>query len=196
MQQTPITPTFQYPQDELKRDSHRTPLPVPGELTAELLASVRLYGGQHVVTDGHGRQLSPRTIDRAMRTARAAAGLPDDFRFHDLRHYLASLLISRGLDVKVVQHRLRHASATTTLNIYAHLWPDADESARTAIGSVLVARVVGGDRAVGRSQQRNTAVAASTLSVRRSGPRSAARPGIGQGAPPGLPSPVVRSPRR
>jgi integrase len=43
-------------------------------------------------------------------------GLPVGFRFHDLRHYFASLLIAAGLDVKVVQTRLRHASAVTTLN--------------------------------------------------------------------------------
>jgi len=32
--------------------------------------------------------------------------------------YLASLLIGSGLDVKVVQHRLRHGSAKTTLDTY------------------------------------------------------------------------------
>ena len=47
------------------------------------------------------------------------------FRFHDLRHFLASLLIASGADVKVVQARLRHASAKTTLDTYGHLWPDA-----------------------------------------------------------------------
>jgi hypothetical protein len=45
-------------------------------------------------------------------------GLPDGFRFHDLRHFYASLLISSRLDVKVVQSRLRHASAKTTLDTY------------------------------------------------------------------------------
>jgi class 3 adenylate cyclase len=35
----------------------------------------------------------------------------------------------------------RHASATTTLDIYGHLWPDADESTRTAIGKVIKGRV-------------------------------------------------------
>ncbi|WP_396684864.1 hypothetical protein [Microbispora sp. KK1-11] len=34
--------------------------------------------------------------------------LPTGFRFHDLRHYLTSLLISSGADVKVVQALLRH----------------------------------------------------------------------------------------
>jgi integrase len=67
-------------------------------------------------------------------------GLPEVFRFHDLRHYLASLLIGSGLDVKVVQHRLRHGSAKTTLDADGHLWPDSDESARAAVGVVLAAR--------------------------------------------------------
>lgn len=62
-------------------------------------------------------------------------GLPAGFRFHDLRHYLASLLIASGADVKVVQARLRHASAKTTLDTYGHLWPDADESTRAAVGA-------------------------------------------------------------
>jgi integrase len=49
--------------------------------------------------------------------------LPGGFRYHDLRHYLASLFIASGLDVKVVQTRLRHASAMTTPNTYGHMWP-------------------------------------------------------------------------
>ena len=42
--------------------------------------------------------------------------------------------------MKVVQHRLRHGSAKTTLDTYGHLWPDSDESARAAVGAVLAAR--------------------------------------------------------
>ena len=81
----------------------------------------------------------------AARTRRSASpgevdGLPDGFRFHDLRHYFASLLIASGANVKVVQARLRHASATTTLDTYGHLWPDSDEATRSAVEAVLVAR--------------------------------------------------------
>ena len=57
------------------------------------------------------------------------------------RHYLASLLISSGLDVKVVQARLRHASAKTTLDTYGHLWPDSDDSTKAAINDVITAQV-------------------------------------------------------
>jgi integrase len=78
---------------------------------------------------------------REFRKARAkVADLPDGFRFHDLRHYYASLLVSKGLDVKVAQARLRHASAKTTLDTYGHLWPDSDDSTRAAIDVVMTAR--------------------------------------------------------
>jgi integrase len=66
---------------------------------------------------------------------------PDGFRYHDLRHYFASLLIASGTDVKTVQARLRHASAKTTLDTYGHLWPDRDESTRAAVDAVLATRV-------------------------------------------------------
>jgi integrase len=136
-----VSPAAQYPAEPLKSDTSRTPVPIPQELALELSAAVARWDGAHVVTDGHGGQSSPWALERAMRSARKKVpGMPVGFRFHDLRHYLASLLIASGADVKVVQARLRHASATTTLNTYAHLWPDADESARAAVGFVLAAR--------------------------------------------------------
>ncbi len=103
---------------------------------------MRRWGGNHLVTDGTGRQTSTWTIERAIRAARPrVAGLPGKFRFHDLRHYyLASLLVGSGLDVEVVQHRLRHGSAKTTLDVHGHLWPDSDESARATGGAVLADR--------------------------------------------------------
>jgi hypothetical protein len=58
-----------------------------------------------------------------------------------LRHYLASLLIAWGADIKTVQARMRHRSARTTLDTYGHQWPDADESTRSAIPSGIADRV-------------------------------------------------------
>ena len=49
------------------------------------------------------------------------------------------MLIASGADVKVVQARLRHASAKTTLDTYGHLWPDSDDSTRAAIDVVMAA---------------------------------------------------------
>jgi len=73
---------------------------------------VARWGSDYVVTDGTGGQTSTWAIERAVRAARPkVADLPEGFRFHDLRQYLASLLIGSRLDVKVVQHRLRHNNA-------------------------------------------------------------------------------------
>jgi integrase len=94
-----------------------------------------------LLTDEHGAQVGPWKLERAIRGARVKVpGLPEGFRYHDLRHYLASLLIASGADVKAVQACLRHASAKTTLDTYGHLWPDRDESTRAAIDAVLATR--------------------------------------------------------
>jgi integrase len=136
-----VSPVVQYPAEELKSETSRTPVPIPQDLALELAAAVKRWEGETVVTDEIGRRSSPWALERAVRRARAQVeGMPAGFRFHDLRHYFASLLIASGADVKVVQRRLRHASATTTLNTYGHMWPDADESARAAVGAVLAAR--------------------------------------------------------
>src|ERR1700733_9573959 len=47
-------------------------------------------------------------------------------------HFYASGLISQGCDVVTVQRALGHASATTTLSTYAHLWPSAEDRTRKA----------------------------------------------------------------
>jgi integrase len=84
---------------------------------------------------------SPWAVERAIRAARRTVdGLPGDFRYHDLRHCFASLLIASGSDVKTVQARLRHASAKTTLDTYGHLWPDRDEASRVAVEAVFAER--------------------------------------------------------
>lgn len=63
-------------------------------------------------------------------------------RLHDLRHFYASGLIAAGCDVVTVQRALGHASATTTLSTYAHLWPSAEDRTRVAAGG-LMALVLG-----------------------------------------------------
>jgi integrase len=58
-------------------------------------------------------------------------------RLHDLRHFYASGLIAAGCDVVTVQRALGHASATITLNTYAHLWPTAEDKTRAAAAAVM-----------------------------------------------------------
>lgn len=125
----------------LKTESSDAPVPIPRELTLLLSASVKRFRGENLVCNLLGESVSAQTLGWHVRQVRSTvAGLPETFTFHDLRHFYASLLISKGADIKTVQARLRHSSAVTTLGCYAHLWPDADETTRMAIGSVLAER--------------------------------------------------------
>jgi integrase len=136
-----VHPVQQYPADPLKTEASRWPVPVPQDRALVLSAHVEEFSTTWVMCDEVGRQMAPWRLQQAFRAARAEVpGLPEGFRFHDLRHYYASLLINSKLDVKVVQVRLRHASAKTTLDTYGHLWPDSDETTRAAISGVIAAR--------------------------------------------------------
>jgi integrase len=136
-----VHPEVQWPAEELKTKISQTPVPIPQDMALELSAHVEKFSTEWVMCDELGRQMGPWQLQRAFRVARAQVeGLPEGFRFHDLRHYYASLLINSKLDVKVVQARLRHASAKTTLDTYGHLWPDFDETTRAAISTVMTTR--------------------------------------------------------
>ncbi|MDQ1103806.1 tyrosine-type recombinase/integrase [Nocardioides zeae] len=134
------SPSAQYPDDELKTATSRTPVPFSQELALELSAHIAATAdqrkGEWLLCDQWGSQLAPWTIQRAIRAARAKVpGLPEAFSY--LRHFFASMLIADGSDVKKVQAALRHASAKSTLDTYSHLWPDADDTIRAAGGRVL-----------------------------------------------------------
>jgi hypothetical protein len=76
-------------------------------------------------------------VDREFRPIAEAAGISDEFRFHDLRHFHATLLLSGGMNPKVVQERLGHESVKTTLDLYGHVLPTAQRDAATLVGNVL-----------------------------------------------------------
>ncbi len=56
------------------------------------------------------------------------ANLPN-IRFHDLRHSAATILMSIGVNPKMVQELLGHADVVTTLNIYSHVLPSMQQDA-------------------------------------------------------------------
>ncbi|MCM1479182.1 MAG: site-specific integrase, partial [Muribaculaceae bacterium] len=56
---------------------------------------------------------------------------------HSMRHLNASLLINAGVDVKTVQSCLGHATAATTLQIYAHTFRTAQAAAMEAVAEAL-----------------------------------------------------------
>jgi integrase len=56
------------------------------------------------------------------------AGLPR-MRFHDLRHSAATILLSMGVNIKVVQEILGHSQVSLTLRKYGHVLPTMQQEA-------------------------------------------------------------------
>jgi integrase len=130
-----ITPAVQYPAKPLKTVESAWPVPVPEWLIREIGMHIDAgHASEHLLTNQWGQQAAPWLLQRAIREARAKVeDLPDDFRLHDLRHFYISVLIEKGLNIKVVQACARHAKATTTLDVYGHLFDKADERTRAAL---------------------------------------------------------------
>jgi len=78
----------------------------------------------------------PDSTSRAFRKICQQAGVTG-VRLHDLRHYVATRLLAAGVDVRTVAGRLGHRNASTTLNVYAHFVPEADQEAADALGQIF-----------------------------------------------------------
>lgn len=78
----------------------------------------------------------PDSVSRAFKRLCAEEGL-SGIRLHDLRHFVATQLLSAGVDVRTVAGRLGHRNAATTLNVYAHFLEDSDRAAADVIGKVI-----------------------------------------------------------
>lgn len=91
-----------------------------------------------IFTDRWGEPIYwARITERHLHPLCDRAGLPR-IRFHDLRHTAASMMLSSGVPVHIVSQILGHASATTTLGVYAHLMPGDQESAVAVLERALV----------------------------------------------------------
>lgn len=60
------------------------------------------------------------------------------FRFHDLRHTCASLLIENGAHPKAIQERLGHSSIQITMDRYGHLLPGIADSLAEGLDEAFV----------------------------------------------------------
>ncbi len=63
-----------------------------------------------------------------------AVGLPEGFRFHDLRRVASTAMVLSGVDVKTAQVRLGHSSSQVTLELYTQVTNEADRRAAEVIG--------------------------------------------------------------
>ena len=126
-----------------KTESSDRTIPLPKVVSSALAAHLLQFPSDHpdglVFTNVAGGALYRSGFNQVwQRAVRKAGG--DRVGFHALRHFYASLLISHGESVTVVQDRLGHKSAEETLRTYSHLWPDSGERTRAAVDDVLGSR--------------------------------------------------------
>jgi integrase len=82
-----------------------------------------------VFTTGKGKPLYLRNLrKRHFQKILEKADLKG-FRLYDLSHSTATLLLSAGINPKIVSERLGHASIILTLDTYSHVLPDMQKEA-------------------------------------------------------------------
>ncbi|MGW5879019.1 site-specific integrase [Nocardiopsis terrae] len=102
-----------------------------------------------VFTALRGGALAPERLSRLFRKLNTESGLPP-VRLHDLRHGAATLALAAGVELKVVQAMLGHASIVLTADTYSSVLPQvAREAAERTAWLVL--------RDAGRAHRRGRA---------------------------------------
>ena len=94
------------------------------------------HDSQRLFVNAFGQPMHPNTPyhwlkDFCQETGQRFLGV------HHFRHLNASLLINSGADVRTVSASLGHSQVTTTLNIYAHTFAEAQARAGEAVAEAL-----------------------------------------------------------
>ncbi|MEE9248227.1 MAG: site-specific integrase [Dehalococcoidia bacterium] len=135
---------------ELKTEKSRRTIKLPEVCVAALLAHrekqelERAFMGAAwqdewglVFTQEDGSPLSRYAVTRQFQHILANAGIPRH-RFHDLRHTCATLLLTQGVPLRVVQETLGHTLFSTTADIYTHVLPVLMADAASKMDAVLL----------------------------------------------------------
>lgn len=124
-----------------KSDAGRRTVSLPDvlvpELDAHLARWVQPGPDALVFTAPQGGPINRHNSSRTWRKVRAKAGLPDGFRFHDLRHTANLLAASTGASTADLMARMGHSSPGAALR-YQHATRDLD-SVIADVMSVAVA---------------------------------------------------------
>jgi integrase len=90
-----------------------------------------------VFATGKGTPLDAQNIiNRHFKPLLKRAGLPS-IRWHDLRHTCFTILLTRSLHPKYVQHLAGHASIQVTLDRYSHWMPSMGRNTADGMDKAL-----------------------------------------------------------
>jgi integrase len=113
-----------------KSDAGRRTMALPPFLVAEIEEHLDRFSPRapdgRVFRGEKGGPLRRHVLQTYWARARADAGLPEVFRFHDLRHTANTLAASSGASTRELMHRMGHASSQAAIR-YQHATSDRDE---------------------------------------------------------------------
>jgi integrase len=135
-------------QDVKSEKSHRRP-PLPALCIAALLRRRQIQeeeksaagmkwkrDSDFVFTSRYGARIVIEELTRELNNALELAKLPH-MRFHDLRHSTASLLLAKGVPMKIVQEILGHANFQITGDLYTHVLPSQLREAMQTMNDIF-----------------------------------------------------------
>lgn len=101
-----------------------------------LMLGVHLADDALLFSDGEGRPWRPDVCTNRFARLRKRLGF-ERVRLHDLRHFVATVLVDGSLPIGTVSTRLGHSQNSTTLDLYAHAIPATDQRAAAYLGALL-----------------------------------------------------------
>lgn len=104
------------------------------------LGDRRLQPDAYVFVGQNGAQWNHSNFrGRFWKEAVERAGLPNELRFHDLRHTYASFLIEANIHVAEMSRLLGHASVSVTIDVYGHILPKQTADTAAKLGTARLA---------------------------------------------------------
>ena len=107
------------------------------EVLGEHLAAVPVADDGFVFQAPLGGPLRRSNFRRRVWLPAVAQTVGEPMRFHDLRHSHVAMLIAQSEHPKTIQVRLGHASISTTLDTYGHLFEGLDEAAADRLDTAV-----------------------------------------------------------
>lgn len=113
----------------------RRSVPIPRSFVDDLAAQVAGKGQDDFVWESPqgGPFRYSNWFKRHYKPAVERADVPNETRFHDLRHSYAAMLIAQGAHPRAIMERMGHSTITVTLGNYGHLFPKLDEALDEAL---------------------------------------------------------------
>ena len=106
------------------------------QLEERLVAGSAWQEQNLVFTNTKGGIYDPSNLVSEFHKALQRAELPK-INFHKLRHTCASLLISQGVHMRVIQDLLGHSDFYLTMNTYSHVIPEQKREAADKMDRLL-----------------------------------------------------------